>query len=72
MLSLPSDANSKPCCQKIIISSSKINRELSFDILNNFLCFKSERGSFGNIKISRYEDEKVYDFITNLNEETKL
>ncbi|KHD37761.1 DNA-binding protein [Clostridium acetobutylicum] len=72
MLSLPSDANSKPCCQKIIISSSKINRELSFDILNNFLCFKSEKSSFGNIKISRYEDEKVYDFITNLNEETKL
>ncbi|URZ17997.1 helix-turn-helix domain-containing protein [Clostridium felsineum] len=70
MLSLPSDANSKPCCQKIIISSFQIDRALNYDILNDFLNFNCEKSNFGNIKISRYEDENVYNFITNLSEQT--
>lgn len=66
LLSLPSDANSKPCCQKIIISSIKIDREKYYTDLNNFLSFSSQAKTLGNIKISRYEDEKVYDFIETL------
>lgn len=67
MLCLPSDANSKPCCQKIIISNTQIDRQTNFDSLSNFLSFSAENNNFGNIKISRYEDESVYDFIVNLN-----
>ncbi len=66
LLCLPSDANSKPCCQKIIISSTKIDREKNYNALNDFLSFSSENEKLGNIKISRYEDEKVYDFIETL------
>lgn len=66
LLSLPSDANSKPCCQKIIISSIKIDREKYCSDLNNFLNFSLDTKGLGNIKISRYEDEKVYDFIETL------
>lgn len=66
LLSLPSDANSKPCCQKIIISSIKIDREKYCSELNNFLNFSLDTKALGNIKISRYEDEKVYDFIETL------
>lgn len=66
MLCLPSDANSKPCSQKIIISKTQIDREKYYDVLNKFLNFISEDKKFGNIKVSRYEDEKVYAFIEEL------
>ncbi|MCD2345482.1 helix-turn-helix domain-containing protein [Clostridium guangxiense] len=65
LLCLPSDANSKPCCQKIIISKVKINRKENYNVLKEYLDFTSKEKSFGNVKISRYEDEKVYDFIEN-------
>ncbi|MFL0249502.1 helix-turn-helix domain-containing protein [Clostridium neuense] len=66
LLCLPSDANSKPCCQKIIISNIKIDREENYDTLKEYLDFTSEIKDFGNVKIARYEDEKVYDFIETL------
>ncbi len=63
MLSLPSDANSKPCCQKLLFSKTRINRELYYDKLKSLLSFHVDSNSFGNIKISLSEDEKAYNFI---------
>lgn len=66
LLSLPSDANSKPCTQKLILSSIKIDRELNNDILKNLLSFNLQGETLSCIKISPGDDEEVYNFIENL------
>lgn len=65
LMMLPSDANSKPCVQKVLISKTKIDREENKDELKNFLNFPEKSKELGNIKISQWEDEEVYDFISN-------
>ena len=66
MLMLPSDANSKPCSQKILFSKIKLDRSLYNHKLKEFLNFSVSENEFGNIKLSREEDEKVYNFIRKL------
>lgn len=63
MLSLASDANSKPCCQKILFSKTQIDRIANFTNLKELLSFYVEDNSFGNIKISQAEDEIAYNFV---------
>lgn len=65
LMMLPSDANSKPCVQKILISKTRIDREEHKGELKNFLNFPEKSKELGNIKISQWEDEEVYDFISN-------
>lgn len=64
LMMLPSDANSKPCVQKVLISKTKIDREENKYELKNFLNFPEKSKELGNIKISQWEDEEVYDFIS--------
>lgn len=64
LMILPSDANSKPCVQKVLISKVKIDREESQGELKNFLKFSNKSKENGNIKISQWDDEEVYDFIS--------
>lgn len=66
MLSLASDANSKPCCQKILFSKIQIDRTANYTNLKELLSFCVEDSSFGNIKISQAEDETAYNFIQNI------
>ncbi|WP_238475810.1 helix-turn-helix domain-containing protein [Clostridium manihotivorum] len=66
LLFLPSDANSKPCCQKLLISNKRIDRTDYYEALKNILNFQLDTNNFGNIKLSSYEDEKAYNFIEQL------
>ncbi|MDT8719438.1 helix-turn-helix transcriptional regulator [Clostridium sp. 19966] len=66
LLSLPSDANSKPCFQKILFSKVSLDRKLYSDKLKELLNFHVEASSFGNLKISPAEDEAAYNFIESL------
>jgi len=66
MLSLASDANSKPCCQKILFSKIQIDRIENYTNLKELLSFHVEDNSFGNIKISQAEDEEGYNFVQSL------
>lgn len=66
ILLLPSDANSKPCSQKILFSKIKLDRTIYYNNLKDFLSFSEEETSFGNIKISQMDDEMVYNFIESL------
>ena len=66
LLLLPSDANSKPCCQKLIFSKKRIDRTKHYESLKNILNFQLDTNNFGNIKLSSYEDEKAYNFIEQL------
>ena len=66
MLSLASDANSKPCSQKILFSKTQIDRTVNFANLKELLSFYVEDNSFGNIKISQAEDEIAYNYVQNL------
>jgi transcriptional regulator with XRE-family HTH domain len=63
MLSLATDANSKPCCQKILFSKTQIDRTANYTNLKELLSFCVEETSFDNIKISQAEDELAYNFI---------
>lgn len=63
LLVLPSDANSKPCAQKLIFSKRRIDREEHYIELKNLLSFNSESTVFGNVKISQIDDENTYNFI---------
>ena len=63
MLLLPSDANSKPCAQKVLFSKERIDRGAYYDNLREILSFKVDERTFGNIKISPAEDEEAYNFI---------
>lgn len=66
MLMLPSDANSKPCVQKILFSKIKLDRELHSNDIKKLLNFSVDDTSFGNMKISQGEDEGAYNFIRKL------
>jgi transcriptional regulator with XRE-family HTH domain len=63
MLMLPSDANSKPCVQKLLLSKIRIDRELHYSALKELLNFNVEGLSIGHVKISQWEDEVAYNFI---------
>ncbi len=39
LLMLPSDANSKPCAQKILFSKIRVDRELHYERLKKLLSF---------------------------------
>jgi Predicted transcription factor, homolog of eukaryotic MBF1 len=66
MLMLPSDANSKPCTQKILFSKIRINRELHYGKLKELLNFCNEENFFGHVKLSQWDDEGAYNFIRKL------
>lgn len=66
MLMIPSDANSKPCVQKVLFSKIKIDRELYYDNLKELLEFNAKSSTLGHIKISQWEDELAYNFIAKL------
>ncbi|MDY5911601.1 MAG: helix-turn-helix transcriptional regulator [Inconstantimicrobium porci] len=63
LLMLPSDANSKPCCQKIIISKYKINRSDYNSDLLDFLKFHNKNYEADSMKLSVSDDEIIYNFL---------
>jgi transcriptional regulator with XRE-family HTH domain len=63
MLLLPSDANSKPCVQKVLFSKKRIDRGSNYEKLRDIISFKLDEITFGNVKISPAEDEEAYNFI---------
>lgn len=63
MMLLPSDANSKPCVQKILFSKIKLDRNEYYNNLKEILSFSVEGISFGHVKVSQWEDEEAYNFI---------
>lgn len=65
ILMLSSDANSKPCAQKILFSRVKLDRELEYDRIRELLSFCAESVTLGHVKINQWEDEKAYSFINN-------
>ena len=66
MMMLPSDANSKPCVQKILFSKIKMDRELYYTNLKEILNFNVEGVTLGHVKISQWEDEAAFNFILKL------
>jgi len=66
MMMLPSDANSKPCVQKILFSKIKLDREVYYTNLKEILSFNVEGVTLGHVKISQWEDEAAYNFILKL------
>lgn len=66
MLMLPSDANSKPCVQKLLLSKIQIDREMYYSSLKEFLNFNAQGVPLGHVKISQWEDEAAYNFISQL------
>lgn len=66
MLMLPSDANSKPCVQKLLLSKIQIDREVYYSSLKELLNFNVEGVPLGHVKISQWEDEAAYNFISKL------
>jgi transcriptional regulator with XRE-family HTH domain len=66
MFMLPSDANSKPCAQKILFSKIRLDRELYYNNIKELLNFCVEGATFGHVKISQWEDEVAYNFIRKL------
>lgn len=66
LMMLPSDANSKPCVQKIIFSKIKLDRELHYGRLKDLLNFNTDGIPVGNLKLSQWEDEQAYNFIQKL------
>lgn len=66
LLMLPSDANSKPCTQKILFSKIRVDRKLHYERLKELLSFSCQETTFGHIKLSSVEDEEAYNFIRKL------
>ncbi|OOM75441.1 helix-turn-helix domain protein [Clostridium puniceum] len=66
MMMLPSDANSKPCVQKILFSKIKLDRDVYYNDLKEILSFSIEGASLGHVKISQWEDEAAYNFILKI------
>ena len=66
MMMLPSDANSKPCVQKLLFSKIKLDREVHYNKLKEILSFSVDGASFGHMKVSQWEDEEAYNFILRL------
>lgn len=63
MMLLPSDANSKPCAQKILFSKIRLDRDEYYNKLKEILSFSVEGINFGHVKVSQWEDEEAYNFI---------
>jgi len=66
LLMLPSDANSKPCAQKILFSKIRVDRELHYERLKELLSFSCQETTFEHIKLSPVEDEDAYNFTRKL------
>jgi len=66
LLMLPSDANSKPCAQKILFSKKRLDREIYYNDLKQLLSFNTNGVDFGHVKISQSEDEVAYNFIRKI------
>lgn len=66
MMMLPSDANSKPCVQKILFSKIKLDRDAHYTKLREILNFNTEGTVLGHVKLSQWEDEAAYNFILKL------
>jgi len=66
MMMLPSDANSKPCVQKILFSKIKLDRDVYYTNLKEILNFNVEGDTLGHVKISQWEDEAAYNFVLKL------
>jgi transcriptional regulator with XRE-family HTH domain len=66
MLMLPSDANSKPCVQKVLISKLRLDREIYYSSLKEFLKLNVDELPVDHIKLSQWEDEGAYNFIQKL------
>lgn len=66
LLMLPSDANSKPCAEKILFSKIRVDRELHYEKLKELLSFSCQETTFGHVKLSPVEDEDAYNFIRKL------
>ncbi|HEY5560952.1 MAG TPA: helix-turn-helix transcriptional regulator [Clostridiaceae bacterium] len=66
MMLLASDANSKPCAQKLLFSKVRLDRQLYYNNLRELLSFCVEGVTIGHIKISQGEDEIAYNFIRKL------
>lgn len=66
LLMLSSDANSKPCAQKLLFSKIRLDRELYYNNLKELLSSATTGETFEHIKISQYEDEIAYNFIGRL------
>ncbi|MGL5415988.1 MAG: helix-turn-helix domain-containing protein [Clostridium sp.] len=65
-LMLPSDASSKPCIQKIILSNKNIDREVYFNDLKDILKFSVLEKDFNYLKLNQEENDIVYNFISKL------
>jgi hypothetical protein len=63
MMMLPSDANSKPCVQKLLFSKIELDRDEYYNNLKEILSFSVDGISFGHVKVSQWEDEEAYNFI---------
>lgn len=66
ILMLSSDANSKPCAQRILFSRVRLDRELHYNNIKELLSFCYEGVTLGHVKISQWENEIVYNFIQKL------
>lgn len=66
MLMLPSDANSKPCVQKVLISKLRLDREVYYSSLKEFLKLNVDELPVDHIKLSQWEDEGAYNFLQKL------
>lgn len=66
MLLLSSDANSKPCSQKMIFSKVRLDRRLYNEKLHELLNFNLDGKNFGHVKVTQIEDESAYNFIESL------
>jgi transcriptional regulator with XRE-family HTH domain len=66
LLMLPSDANSKPCAQKIIFSKIKLDRKKHYNELKKLLSFYIDGVIIEHLKISQSEDESAYNFLIKL------
>lgn len=66
MMMLPSDANSKPCVQKILFSKMKLDRDIHYKNLKGILNFNVEGVNLDHVKLSQWEDEAAYNFILKL------
>lgn len=63
LMLLPSDARSKPCCQKVLFSRVKLNRDEEGQNIKALLCFDSLKDGSGHIKVTPNDDEMAYSFV---------
>lgn len=70
LMLLPSDATSKPCAQRVLVSRVQINRDQYAQPLENFLKFEcTEQDANCFEKINASQDERAYVFIRKVEHE---